>query len=137
MTDHLTPEKRSWNMSRIRSKDTKPELKVRKSLQNSGIRYRLHACDLPGKPDLSNKKRRFAIFINGCFWHQHKGCKKAAVPKSNQDYWLPKLDKNVSRFVNNTALLKKMDFKVFTVWECETKDIESLDKAIQGIINNI
>ena len=68
MTDHLTPDKRSWNMSRIRSKNTKPELIVRKVLHNSGIRYRLHARNLPGKPDLSNKSKKFAIFVNGCFW---------------------------------------------------------------------
>ena len=77
--DHLTKSKRSWNMSRIRSKNTKPELIVKKMLHNSGIRYRLHVNDLPGKPDFSNKSKGFAIFVNGCFWHQHEGCKRADI----------------------------------------------------------
>ena len=105
VTDHLTPEKRSLNMSKIRSKNTKPELIVRKLLHNSGLRYRLYAKDLPGKPDLSNKSKKFAIFVNGCFWHQHKGCSKANIPKSNTEYWIPKLNTNIKRFEKN---LKKL-----------------------------
>ena len=104
MVDHLSLEKRSWNMSRIRSKNTKPELIVRKVLHNLGIRYRLHTSDLPGKPDLSNKKKKFTVFVNGCFWHQHRGCKRANIPKSNRDYWIPKLKKNVNRFKENLDL---------------------------------
>ena len=86
-------------MSRIRSKDTRPELIVRKYLYSKGFRYRLHNRFLLGKPDLSNQSKKTAVFVNGCFWHQHEGCKRAAVPTSNKSYWLPKLEKNVIRFM--------------------------------------
>lgn len=134
MTDHLTPAKRSWNMSRIGSKNTKPELIVRKMLHNSGIRYRLHAKDLPGKPDLSNKKKKFAIFVNGCFWHQHQGCKRANIPKSNTDYWIPKLNKNVTRFKDNLDKLNNMGFRIAVIWECEINDLNNNKRFIE-IIN--
>jgi DNA mismatch endonuclease (patch repair protein) len=134
MADHLTPERRSWNMSRIRSKNTKPEIAVRKMLHQRGIRYRLHAKDLPGIPDLSNKSKKFAVFVNGCFWHQHEGCKRANIPKSNKDYWIPKLDKNVEKQRKNLALLNKMGFKTYVVWECELNDIEN-NKALMEIVS--
>ncbi len=133
MSDHLTPDKRSWNMSRIRSKNTKPELIVRKMLHNSGIRYRLHARNLPGKPDLSNKSKNFAIFVNGCFWHQHKGCKRASIPKSNTDYWIPKLEKNVNRLRENLETLDTMGYRTAVIWECEVNDLEN-NKALMEII---
>ena len=131
MTDHLTPAKRSWNMSRIGSKNTKPELIVRKMLHNSGIRYRLHVKDLPGKPDLSNKKKKFAIFVNGCFWHQHQGCKRANIPKSNTDYWIPKLNKNVTRFKDNLDKLNNMGFRIAVIWECEINDLNNNKRFIE------
>ena len=134
MTDHLSPAKRSWNMSRIRSKNTKPELIVRKVLHNSGIRYRLHARNLPGKPDLSNKSKNFAIFVNGCFWHQHKGCKRASIPKSNTDYWIPKLEKNVNRLRENLETLDTMGYRTAVIWECEVNDLEN-NKALMEIIS--
>ena len=109
-------------MSRIRSKNTRPELAVRKYLYSNGFRYRLHNRHLPGKPDISNKSKQTAVFVNGCFWHQHEGCKRAAVPKSNKSYWLPKLEKNVARFKENTDKLLELGWKVIIVWECETKD---------------
>ena len=134
MTDHLSPAKRSWNMSRIGSKNTKPELIVRKMLQIRGIRYRLHARNLPGKPDLSNKSKIFAIFVNGCFWHQHKGCKRASIPKSNTDYWIPKLEKNVNRFKENSDRLDTMGYRTAVIWECEVKDLEN-NKELMEIIS--
>ena len=134
MVDHISEERRSWNMSRIRSKNTKPEIAVRKMLHQRGIRYRLHAKDLPGKPDLSNKKKKFTVFVNGCFWHQHEGCKRANIPKSNKDYWIPKLDKNVEKQRKNLALLNKMGFKTYVVWECELNDIEN-NKALMEIVS--
>ena len=134
MTDHLTPDKRSWNMSRIRSKNTKPELIVRKVLHNSGIRYRLHARNLPGKPDLSNKSKKFAIFVNGCFWHQHKGCKRASIPKSNTDYWIPKLEKNVNRLRENLETLDIMGYRTAVIWECEVNDLKN-NKALMEIVS--
>ncbi len=120
-------------MSRIRSKNTKPELIVRKVLHNSGIRYRLHARNLPGKPDLSNKSKNFAIFVNGCFWHQHKGCKRASIPKSNTDYWIPKLEKNVNRLRENLETLDTMGYRTAVIWECEVNDLEN-NKALMEII---
>jgi DNA mismatch endonuclease (patch repair protein) len=134
MVDHISEERRSWNMSRIRSKNTKPEIAVRKMLHQRGIRYRLHAKDLPGIPDLSNKSKKFAVFVNGCFWHQHEGCKRANIPKSNKDYWIPKLDKNVEKQRKNLALLNKMGFKTYVVWECELNDIEN-NKALMEIVS--
>ena len=134
MADHLSPAKRSWNMSRIRSKNTKPELIVRKVLHNSGIRYRLHVGDLAGKPDLSNKSRKFAIFVNGCFWHQHKGCKRASIPKSNTDYWIPKLEKNVNRFKENLDKLNTVGFSTAVIWECEVNYLEN-NKALMEIVS--
>lgn len=133
VTDHLTPEKRSLNMSKIRSKNTKPELIVRKLLHNSGLRYRLYAKDLPGKPDLSNKSKKFAIFVNGCFWHQHKGCSKANIPKSNTDYWIPKLNKNVTRFKDNQDKLSNMGFRIAVIWECEINNQTKIKKLIEII----
>ncbi len=134
MVDHISEERRSWNMSRIRSKNTNPEIAVRKMLHQRGIRYRLHAKDLPGIPDLSNKSKKFAVFVNGCFWHQHEGCKRANIPKSNKDYWIPKLDKNVEKQRKNLALLNKMGFKTYVVWECELNDIEN-NKALMEIVS--
>ena len=131
MTDHLSRSKRSWNMSRIRSKNTKPELIVRKVLHNSGIRYRLHARNLPGKPDLSNKSKNFAIFVNGCFWHQHKGCKRASIPKSNTDYWIPKLEKNVNRLRENLETLDTMGYRTAVIWECEVNDLNNNNELME------
>jgi len=131
MTDHLTVSKRSWNMSRIRSKDTQPEMIVRKMLHNNGIRYRLHARDLPGKPDLSNKSKKFAIFVNGCFWHQHKGCKRASIPKSNTDYWIPKLEKNVNRLRENLETLDTMGYRTAVIWECEVNYLENNNELME------
>ena len=122
MADHLTKGKRSWNMSRIRSKNTKPEMAVRKHLYAKGFRYRLHVNDIPGKPDLSNKTKKIAVFVNGCFWHQHKNCSRSTIPKTNKKYWIPKLKRNVSRFKENLNDLKSFGWKVFIIWECELKN---------------
>ena len=133
MTDHISKEKRSWNMSRIRSKNTRPELAVRKYLYSNGFRYRLHNRKLPGKPDITNQSKKTAVFVNGCFWHQHEGCKRATIPKSNKSYWLPKLENNVARFKNNTDKLLDMGWKVFIVWECETKDEDELKSKLDAV----
>lgn len=133
MVDHISEERRSWNMSRIRSKDTKPEMIVRKMLHQNGISYRLHVKDLPGKPDLSNKKKKFAVFINGCFWHQHQGCKRATMPKSNTLYWKPKLKRNIEKFNENVEKLLLNGWRVFTIWECEVQDQKILKKLVTDI----
>ena len=92
-------------MSKIRSKNTTPEIAIRKELHKSGIRYRIHTRELPGNPDLSNKKKKFVVFVNGCFWHQHSGCSRATVPKTNKKYWLPKLQRNIDRQKENIDVL--------------------------------
>jgi DNA mismatch endonuclease (patch repair protein) len=130
MVDNLTKDQRSKNMSRIRSKNTKPEMIVRKKLHSLGYRYRLHKKELPGKPDIFLKKFNLAIFVNGCFWHQH-GCKKTSMPKSNKNYWTEKLKKNVIKDKKNKKTLLNMGFNVLTMWECEiVKNGETLEKFI-------
>lgn len=102
-------------------KDTKPEKIMRSLLHCMGYRFRLHRKDLPGTPDVVLPRHKTVIFINGCFWHQHPGCVRATKPKSNQDYWLPKLKRNVQRAEENEKKLKEMGWKIITVWECELK----------------
>ena len=121
-------------MKRIRSVDTKPELIVRKFLFNQGFRYRTHDKTLPGKPDIVNKKRRIAVFIHGCFWHQHEGCKRATMPKSNTEYWLKKLENNKLRFKSIFDELLSLKYNVFIIWECEVKSQDNLNKLYRDII---
>ena len=109
-------------MRRICSKNTKPEMLVRSTLHQEGYRYRLHAKELPGKPDLYFPKYRLVVFVHGCFWHQHKRCKRSNIPKSNQDYWIAKLSRNIKRDRNNKKELEKLGLSVLYIWECETKD---------------
>jgi DNA mismatch endonuclease (patch repair protein) len=120
-TDIYTQEKRSDLMSRVKSKNTKPELAVRSILHRMGYRFRLHRKDLPGIPDLILPKFKTVIFVHGCFWHQHEGCKKATLPKQNADFWLDKLTQNIERDRRVQAELEELGWQVFTVWECEVK----------------
>ena len=121
-------------MSRIRSVDTKPELIVRKFLFNKGFRYRTHDKTLPGKPDIANKKKKIAVFIHGCFWHQHEGCKRATMPKSNKDYWIKKLENNKLHFQSIFDELLSKKYNVFVIWECEVKNQEKLNKLYKDLI---
>ena len=118
MPDKISVEQRSRIMSRIRSKNTKPEIIVRKYLHSLGYRFRLHDKKLPGKPDIVMKKHKTAIQVRGCFWHQH-GCKYSNTPKSNKSYWLPKLKKNKERDKQNDKNLKKLECKLIVIWECK------------------
>ena len=127
-------QRRSDNMSRIRAKNTKPELKVRSLLHSYGLRYRLHNKLLPGKPDISIKKFKIAIEVKGCFWHQHKNCRYASIPKSNTEYWIPKLKKNQERDIQNQILMKELGYRLFTIWECDTKDEKCLTEKAEQII---
>jgi len=136
MADIHSKKVRSHNMSRIRSKNTKPELIVRKFLFANGLRYRLHNKLLPGKPDIVLKRYRTVIFIHGCFWHKHKNCKYAFVPATNTNYWLPKLDKNVEKDFFASKELKKMKWKVLVVWECDLKPNKQ-DKTLQRILQYV
>jgi DNA mismatch endonuclease (patch repair protein) len=121
---------RSENMRRIRSKGMRPELAVRSFAHNMGYRFRLHRKDLPGKPDLVFVSRRKVIFVHGCFWHSHQGCKAAHMPKSNLTYWKPKLERNRARDTRNIEALAAAGWKPLIIWECETKDEKNLGKRI-------
>lgn len=136
MADVHTKEVRSFNMSQIRSKNTKPELIVRKYLFANGFRYRLHRKDLPGKPDIVLPKYKTAIFVHGCFWHGHKGCKYFVVPKTNTAWWLKKINRNIEN--DNTALdlLKQSGWKVITIWECKLKS-PHLQSTIRALIKRL
>ncbi len=126
MVDKITKEHRSWNMSRIRSKDTRPEKAVRSLLHSMGYRFRLHAKDLPGEPDIVLPKYKTIIFVHGCYWHRHQGCKKAYMPKSNVPFYEEKFRQNVERHVEVSKQLEVLGWNVSIVWECETKNVEGL-----------
>ncbi len=136
MADVHTPEGRSYNMSQIHSTETKPEIKVRKHLFSKGFRYRKNDARLPGKPDVYLPKYKAVVFVNGCFWHQHDGCRHSALPKSNLDYWQKKISDNVERDRKNYALLEKMGYRVIIIWECELKK-ESLDATMARLVQSI
>ena len=121
MVDRLTRERRSWNMSRIRGRNTGPELRLRSLLHRAGFRFTLHAKQLPGRPDVVLPKYRTAIFVHGCFWHRHLDCRNATTPSTRREFWQDKLDGNVSRDVRNQAALEAAGWTVLTVWECELK----------------
>jgi DNA mismatch endonuclease, patch repair protein len=117
---------RGENMRRIRSKNTLPEMAVRRLVHGMGYRYRLHRRDIPGKPDLAFPGRHKVIFIHGCFWHQHPGCREGRPPKSNTAYWLPKLERNQARDKTALEQLAVSGWQALVVWECETKDVHAL-----------
>ena len=119
MTDFLSPKERSERMSRIRGKDTRPEVALRKVLHSLGLRYRLHGSGLPGKPDLVFARYKAVVFVHGCFWHRHGGCAIATTPKSNTAFWLDKFSKNVARDVRVIQALQGLGWRVFVAWECE------------------
>jgi DNA mismatch endonuclease (patch repair protein) len=121
MLDNHSPKVRSYNMSRIRSKDTKPEEIARRFLFTKGLRYRKNDKRLPGKPDIVLPKYKTVVFIHGCFWHCHNNCPDFVLPKSNQDYWIPKLERNRLRDSEHVAVLKSSGWRVMVLWECELK----------------
>lgn len=131
----VTQEQRSQNMSRIKGKNTKPEIIVRSACHDLGFRYRLHRKDLPGTPDLVFPKHRLCLFVHGCFWHRHPGCKYAYTPKSRLDFWLPKLAKNVERDMKAKRALEVSGWRVSIIWECQTKNRHTLRAEIQKLIN--
>jgi len=135
MPDVFSKEKRSEIMSRIKSKDTKPELILRSSLHRLGLRFRLHSADLPGKPDLTFKKYRVVVFVNGCFWHGHGRCRKSALPESNRKFWKTKIEKNKTRDQKVYRKLKRMGWRVILVWECQL--MKNVDKAARKLAEKI
>ena len=124
-------EQRSRNMSAIKSKNTKPEIKVRKILHSMGYRFRLHSKDLPGSPDIVLPKYKTVIFVHGCFWHRHENCKYASTPKTRKEFWNKKFTENKKRDLEIQEKIKILDWRSVVIWECETKNIENLrDKII-------
>ena len=135
--DKISPQRRSANMRRIRSKDTSPELMLRRLIHGLGYRFRLHRKDLPGRPDLVFTERRKIIFVHGCFWHQHSDCREGRIPGSRLDYWMPKLKKNQIRDAANRALLKEQGWKVLIIWECELTDISVVKRAVKKFLGSV
>lgn len=121
-------------MAKIRSKNTAPEIAIRSLFHKNGYRFRLHRKDLPGTPDMVLPKYKTVVFVNGCFWHQHKGCKRATLPKTNTNYWIPKLKKNIERFQENAKKLKKLKWNIAVIWECETKNLNKVLKRFESTI---
>ena len=122
----------SLRMAGVAQKDTTPERIVRGIMHQLGHRYRVRNRDLPGSPDLANRKRKWAIFVHGCFWHHHPGCGRATVPKRNREYWLEKFDQNKRRDARVSRALGRLGYRVFTVWECQTRDSEKLRRSMMS-----
>ncbi|MDE2783394.1 MAG: very short patch repair endonuclease [Gemmatimonadota bacterium] len=136
MTDTVDREKRSEIMSRVRSRDTKPELIVRRIAHGLGYRFRLHRRDLPGCPDLVFPRYRSVILVHGCFWHRHPHCKYASRPKTRVAYWEDKFRANVARDARNEALLRHLGWRVMVIWECETKDHRFVAERVGSFLRN-
>jgi len=132
---HEDSEQRSRNMSAIKSKNTKPEIKVRKVLHSMGYRFRLHSKDLPGSPDIVLPKYKTVIFVHGCFWHRHENCKYASTPKTRKEFWNKKFTENKKRDSEIQEKIKILDWRSVVIWECETKNIENLRDKIIDVFN--
>jgi len=134
MTDVHTPEQRSFNMSRIQGRDTRPEMQVRRLLHAAGLRYRLHAKDLPGKPDIVFRAARLVVFVHGCFWHMHRCRYGKPAPANNKEFWAEKRRGNRDRDQRNRAALRAGGWRVIEIWECETRDPETLQTRVEEVI---
>lgn len=135
MADVYSEEKRSQVMSRVRGKNTKPEKCVRSALHRAGYRFRLHRADLPGKPDIVLPFYHAMILVNGCFWHQHPGCRKATIPQNNRQFWKRKLTRTVDRDKQNRAVLRTLGWNVIIIWECEIRD--SFDVTMDRVLTQL
>jgi DNA mismatch endonuclease (patch repair protein) len=136
MADKLSIQQRSWNMSRIRSADTKPEIIVRQAVHAMGYRFRLHRRDLPGRPDIVLPRHSKVVFVHGCFWHRHSCREGRRRPKSRLDYWIPKIEGNVTRDRRARRALRRLGWDVLVVWECQTKDQDLLESRLQRFLSN-
>lgn len=136
MTDTLNPAQRSERMSRIKGRDTKPELLVRQYLHSNGFRFRLHRKDLPGRPDLVLPKYGVVVFVHGCFWHAHH-CQKGRIPGSSSSFWQSKFERNKERDVRNTRTLRSLGWSVFHVWECELAQKDRRQRTLARLANKI
>ncbi|WP_114360523.1 MULTISPECIES: very short patch repair endonuclease [Rhodopseudomonas] len=126
MVDRLSVQRRSWLMSRVKGRDTLPELVVRRAAHSLGLRFRIQQKDLPGKPDLIFPRWRIAIFVHGCFWHRHRGCKKATMPKSRRQFWRTKFERNVARDERVIQELEGCGWRTLVVWQCQTTNLAAL-----------
>lgn len=135
MADTLDPQQRSARMALVRAKDTKPEMLVRRLVHGLGYRYRLHRRNLPGTPDLVFPSRGKVIFVHGCFWHRHEGCALARLPKSREEFWLPKLEGNAARDARNIRALEGLGWDVMTIWECQLRDTARLMEMIRRFLD--
>jgi DNA mismatch endonuclease, patch repair protein len=133
--DRLSPERRSWLMSRVGNKNTTAEVRVRRAVHFRGFRYRLHRRHLPGTPDLTFPRHRIAVFVHGCFWHRHVGCSKSIDPKTRVDYWQNKFAGNVERDRRAVAELEGLGWRVHVIWECETKDEQMLSQRLTELFD--
>lgn len=134
--DSVSPEKRSWVMAQVKGRNTRPEKAVRSLLHFMGYRFRLHRKDLPGKPDIVLPKHNAVIFVHGCYWHRHDCPNGKRIPKSRLDFWLPKLEGNQERDIQNQSLLREQGWKVFVVWECMLKDEKTLMESLRTFFSN-
>ncbi|QDI79794.1 DNA mismatch endonuclease Vsr [Methylorubrum populi] len=134
MVDSLTPSERSALMSRIGPGNTKPELIVRRLAHALGYRFRLHRKDLPGSPDLVFPSRHKVVFVHGCFWHRHPGCRRASMPNTHRDFWDAKFTRNVERDARKERELRQTGWDVLTIWECETRDVERLATILRDFL---
>lgn len=130
MVDVVDVVTRSRMMAGIRGRDTRPELRVRRYLHAAGLRFQLDATGIPGRPDVVFRGRRIALFVHGCFWHQHEGCRFATMPLTRAEFWTSKFESNKARDARVTGQLHDMGWMVLTIWECETRDIEALDRLV-------
>ncbi len=135
--DTLPPEKRSWLMGLVRSKDTNPEIVVRRIVYALGFRYRLHGKSLPGRPAIVFAGRRSVIFVNGCFWHQHNACNRAKRPGTRAEYWASKLDRNIERDRRNLLQLRRRGWRVMTIWECQLRNPQGVSRKIARFLNGV
>ncbi len=133
--DRITKEHRSWNMSRIRSQNTRPEKIVRSLLHRMGYRFRLHRKDLPGKPDIVLPKYKAVVLVHGCFWHRHERCKYAYAPESRVEFWEAKFKANIKRDIEVKKQLDELSWNTLVIWECETADIGTLKRKIENYFN--
>jgi DNA mismatch endonuclease, patch repair protein len=134
MTDSISKARRSANMRAVHGRNTRPEILVRQIAFGLGYRFRLHRADLPGKPDIAFPGRQKAIFVHGCFWHQHKGCRRATVPKSNRGFWRKKLGRNIARDATQLAAIRKRGWRALVVWECEIKNKHRLGAKMKRFL---
>ena len=137
MVDLLSPSERSERMSRIRSSNTAPEVALRRAMHALGFRFRLHSKGLPGKPDIVLPRYKTVIFVHGCFWHRHRGCKVATTPKTNTEFWVEKFDRNVVRDERTREQLEGLGWRVIVVWECELRSANQVAGAVRRVADEI